>query len=128
MELDFLLSIPCRTMIFAACLGMLLDIASGLAQAAKNHCLSSEAMRQGLWHKAGFLGLIILGGYVEWVQGMADISDYLGFTFPSLACVCIYIIVTEVVSIAENLKLINSDIGKIITTPGNDEDEEEQYR
>lgn len=107
---EFLGEPACRLFIIAAVAGIVLDVASGLLQAIKNGDLSSEKMRVGLWHKCGFLGLIVLGIYVQWVEGFADVSAYLGFDFPSANAVCLYIIVTEIISIIENLKKISPEI------------------
>ena len=107
---EFLGDPVCRLFIIAAVTGIVLDVVSGLLQAIKNGELSSEKMRVGLWHKCGFLGLIVLGIYVQWVEGFADVSAYFGFDFPSVNAVCLYIIGTEVLSIIENLKKITPEI------------------
>ena len=39
---------------------MLIDIATGFAGAAKRGVIDSGALREGLWHKAGFCGLLVL--------------------------------------------------------------------
>ena len=111
MWLDFLADLSTRILIIAAIVGIILDVVSGLARAIMHDELSSEKMRIGLWHKCGFLGLIILGLYMQWVEIVAHVSDYLGFSVPTCAGVCVYIIATECISIAENLKEINPEIG-----------------
>lgn len=111
MWLDFLGETSTRLLIIAAMVGIVLDVISGLSRAAMQGELSSEKMRLGLWHKCGFLGLIILGVYMQWVQGVADINSYLGFSIPTCAAICVYIIGTECISIAENLRGINPEIG-----------------
>lgn len=108
--LEFLGDMSTRLLIAAAFAGMLLDIASGFAQAVKNDELSSEKMRLGLWHKCGFAGLIVLGIYLQWVQNLADISSYIGMTIPTTAALCIYIVACEVISIKENLSRLNPQI------------------
>lgn len=105
-----------RLFIIAACLGILFDIVSGFLLAVKNGTVSSEKMRLGLWHKSGFIGLIVLAIYLQWVQGIADISTYLPFELPTVFAVCTYIVMTEVISILENLKGFTPEIEKIITT------------
>lgn len=110
MGFEFLADPSCRLFIVAALLGILFDVISGLLQAIKNGELSSEKMRVGLWHKCGFICLIILGLYVQWVEGFADVDAYLGFDFPSAQAVCLYIIVTEIISIVENLKKLTPEI------------------
>ena len=111
MWLDFLGDLSTRVLIIAAIVGIVLDVLTGLARAIMHNELSSEKMRMGLWHKCGFLGLIVLGIYMQWVEIVANISDYLGFAVPTCAGVCVYIIATECISIAENLKGINPEIG-----------------
>ena len=108
--LEFMGDMSTRLLILAAFAGMLLDIASGFAQAVKNDELSSEKMRLGLWHKCGFAGLIILGIYLQWVQNLADISSYIGMTIPTTAAICVYIVACEVISIKENLSKLNPQI------------------
>lgn len=110
MGLEFLTVATTRILICAALAGIVLDVVSGLARAVMHKELSSEKMRLGLWHKAGFVGLIILGAYVEWVQGVMDVSSYIGFTLPTLGAICIYIVITEIISITENLIGLNPEI------------------
>lgn len=111
-----------KILVFATFAGILLDVISGVAQAVKNKELSSEVMRLGLWHKCGFVGLMVLGAYVEWVQGITDISAAIGFTIPTLAAICVYIIGTEVVSIIENLKQMNPEILEALPREGSNHD------
>lgn len=111
MWFEFLGDATVRVLIVAALVGIVFDILVGLARAASKHELSSEKMRIGLWHKCGFLGLIVLGIYLQWVELVGDISSYLGFSVPTCSMVCVYIIATECISIAENLKDINPEIG-----------------
>ena len=111
-----------KILVFATFAGILLDVISGVAQAIKNNELSSEIMRLGLWHKCGFVGLMVLGAYVEWVQNITDINTAIGFTFPTFIGICIYIIGTEIVSIIENLKRINPEILEALPGEGNNHD------
>ena len=69
---------------------MLIDIATGFAGAAKRGVIDSGALREGLWHKAGFCGLLVLVGIM-----------------------CAYIVLTEVVSVMENLCVLNPDIADL---------------
>jgi len=39
---------------------MVLDVLTGFAGAAKSKAVESGKMREGLWHKAGFFGLVAL--------------------------------------------------------------------
>ena len=76
-----------------------LDFITGFAQACANHCISSEKLREGLWHKCGFVLAIFFGVLCEWSMQFVD----LGFTVPVGTCVCVYIIIAEMTSIIENL-------------------------
>ena len=78
---------------------MLADIVFGLLQATKNRCLDSSKMRDGLFHKLGFIGAIVLAYLCEYSIEYID----LGFTAPLVVPVCVFICLTEAVSILENL-------------------------
>ena len=82
---------------------MLGDIASGIAQACANGDLSSSKMREGLWHKASFVLLVMLAFGVEWASGFME----LGFDVPLVAPVCVLVVLTETVSILENIARMN---------------------
>ena len=93
-----------------------LDIASGFVQAVANKELDSAKMRDGLWHKCGFALAIILAALIEWAMQFID----LGFTLPLFAPVCVFIILTEVVSIFENAcklspELANSKLAQLFS-------------
>lgn len=93
-------------LVVIAVVAMVLDIITGFASAVKNKDLSSSKMREGLWHKAGFCGLLILAYLVQF----AMVHMELGLNFPAVDAVCIWIVVTEIVSIVENLCVINPSI------------------
>lgn len=76
-----------------------LDFVSGFAQAVSNKKVSSEKLRKGLFHKCGFMLVIVLGVLCEVSMQFID----LGFDFPICIAVCGYIILTELVSILENI-------------------------
>ena len=84
-----------------------MDIASGFIQAIANKELDSSKMRSGLWHKCGFMLTIILAALVEWAMDFID----LGFTLPLFTPVCVFICLTEVVSVLENLVLLTPELG-----------------
>lgn len=86
------------------------DLCSGFIAAVAIKNVNSEKLRKGLWHKSGFIGLIALGYGLEIAARYAD----LGFEVPAVVMVCVYIIVTEAVSIFENLCILNP---KIIASP-----------
>ena len=92
--------------IVITCCFMVLDIISGFTQAVVNKCVDSKVMKQGLIHKCGFMLAIAFGCLCEY--SMLYIN--LGFTMPIQDAVCIYIIVTEIISILENLAKISPEL------------------
>ena len=99
--LDFHWPLVCVT-----CAFMLVDIISGFVQACVNGCVSSTKMKQGLWHKCGFLLAIIFGMLCEFSMTVIDI----GFTMPVQDAVCGFIILTEIISVLENLAKISPEL------------------
>lgn len=96
---------------------MLLDIATGFSGAAKNKKINSGAMRQGLWHKAGFFLMIAFAAVWEigtvWLNvEVADIGIVMP-DIPAVGAVCAFIVATEAVSILENLCELNPDIAQL---------------
>ncbi len=89
--------------IIVAAIMMVLDVVFGFAGAVRQKDIQSEKLRNGLWHKAGFVGLIVLAYVIEYTAQYAD----LGFDVPTVLAVCIYVIVTEIVSVFENLCVLN---------------------
>lgn len=95
---------------------MLLDIATGFAGAAKSGTIDSGKMRDGIWHKAGFCCLIVLAAVYEVAVVWIDFETAqagIGVAIPDLPAVgvmCAYIVLTELVSVLENLCALNPDI------------------
>lgn len=94
------------SLICVACCFMVLDIVTGFTQAVINKCVSSTIMKLGLWHKCGFLLAIIFGCLCDWAMTFVD----LGFTLPIQQAVCLFIILTEIVSNLENLGKISPEL------------------
>ena len=92
--------------IVIACCFMLLDIVTGFVSAVVNKCVDSSKMKMGMWHKCGFLLAIGFGVLCEYSVNYID----LGFTLPIQDAVCVYIILTELVSILENLGQISPSL------------------
>ena len=82
---------------------ILLDIAVGFVGAVKEKSVQSGKLREGLWRKAGFVGLIVVACVIEYAVAYAE----LGFDVPTVLAVCTYIIVTEAVSVFETLCVLN---------------------
>lgn len=104
-------------------LAMVLDVVTGVAGAVKSGTLMSGKMREGLWHKAGFCGLVAGAYLFEFAAGVAD----LGIAIPATGAVCVWVIVTEAVSVVENLCVLNpqiaeSPIGKAFAAARKDAD------
>lgn len=89
-----------------ACSFAAMDLATGIMQAIANKTLDSTKMRGGLWHKCGFIMAIILAALVEWAMQFID----LGFTLPLFVPVCAFIILTEIVSIFENVCKLSPEL------------------
>lgn len=98
---------------------MAFDVLTGFAAAAKSKAVESGKMREGLWHKAGFFGLIVLAFAYEvaamWMNfEVADLG--LGVSVPELPAVgaaCVFVVATEIVSVCENLCVLNPDIARL---------------
>lgn len=86
--------------ILITCVFMILDIISGFVGAWKNKNIDSKIMRQGLFHKMGYILVIVLAITIEWAMCYLN----LGFMIPLLIPCCAYIVITEVASILENIK------------------------
>ena len=110
--------IPWQPIVMAVAL-MVFDYFTGFAGAVKKKVVSSAKMREGLWHKAGFCGLMLLTIAYEvaalWVDFEMALRGLDVFVpdIPAVTAVCVYIMVTEVVSILENLCELNPAIAKL---------------
>ena len=84
---------------------IVLDFITGLVKAICTNTFSSGKMREGLWHKASLVLLIILALLVEYAQGFME----LGITIPVVGGASVYIPLMELGSILENLCKINPE-------------------
>lgn len=84
---------------------ILLDYISGVLKGVVTNDVSSTKMRLGLAHKAVYLLIIALAVAIEYAAMFVDF----GFEVAGLIYVgvCLWIIVTEIASILENLCVIN---------------------
>lgn len=96
-------------LIAITCAFIALDVITGLIKAIKNKEVSSTKMKDGLFHKCGFLLAMTLGGLCEFAMLQID----LGFALPIMPAICGYIILTELASILENLCKITPELGDI---------------
>lgn len=76
-----------------------LDIISGIVKAWKNHEIVSSKLRDGIFKKSGFIMLYALGYLVD------NYGLYIGFSFDFslLKFIMLTVVITEIVSILENL-------------------------
>lgn len=95
-----------------------LDIVTGFAGALKEKEVNSDKMREGLWEKGGFVGLILLAAALEagskWLSvNAADFMPHTGIeNLPLLVGACAFIIALEAVSVCEHLCTLNPAIGR----------------
>ena len=85
---------------------ILLDIASGIAQAIYNKTMDSKILRSGMFHKLSYIFAIVLALLLEYSCQYLDLGLQPTIFIP----LSIYIIITEAVSILENITRINPDL------------------
>lgn len=89
---------------------MMIDVFTGILKAVKNKELSSTRAREGIYKKASFILFIAFGYLADYAMNYVD----LGFNFPAAATICTLIILTEGISVLENLGQINPDMVKLV--------------
>lgn len=89
---------------------MMVDVFTGVLKAVKNKELSSTRAREGIYKKASFILFIAFGYLADYAMQYID----LGFNFPAAATICTLIILTEAISVLENLGQINPDLVKLV--------------
>ena len=89
---------------------IILDVISGMAAAYARREIESPKLRQGLWHKVGYLFVLFCSIVVEWA--MNNGMD-LGFNLPLVMPICVWISLMEIVSTLENAAKINPDLANI---------------
>lgn len=97
---------------------MLADVVTGIIQAVINNDLDSKVMRKGLLRKALLIIILLLSVVIEKAFGMKIISKIIS----------LYLILMEVISIAENLTKAGIDIGKFGTLLKATEKKEEEEK
>lgn len=85
---------------------ILMDLITGLVGAFKNKDFKSCIMREGLYHKAGSVLIIVFFTLIDYSQRFVD----LGFSVPIAGIGCAYICLMEVGSIIENISKINPEL------------------
>lgn len=89
---------------------MAIDVFTGVLKAVKNKGLNSTKAREGIYKKASFILFIAFGYLADYAMVYVD----MGFNFPAAATICTLIIVTEAISVLENLGQINPDLVKLV--------------
>lgn len=89
---------------------ILLDVILGTSKAYIQGTLSSTIAREGLMHKMGFVGSLLLCNLIDIAQSITILKDALGFTVPVSILCSIMIISCEIMSIYENVKTMNEKI------------------
>lgn len=89
---------------------IVLDVISGMAAAYARHEVESPKLRQGLWHKVGYVVVLFCSIIIEWA--MNNGMD-LGFSLPLVMPICVWISLMEVVSTLENAAKINPELANI---------------
>lgn len=98
---------------------MLFDYASGSLAALKNKTWTSTKAREGLFHKLGICGALVLAILIDVLVGLAaNTVIKLPFEFPGLfSPLCaVWYILTEFGSIAENLQKMGINLPRFLTT------------
>lgn len=84
-----------------------LDLVTGIVGAIRNgEQIKSSKLRDGLFKKVGFIFCYTLGVLINYAGNLLSLP----FGVDLVPVICTYAIITEVVSIIENISKINSDI------------------
>lgn len=89
---------------------MVIDVFTGVLKAVKNKDLNSTKAREGIYKKASFILFIAFGYLADYAMVYVN----MGFNFPAAATICTLVIVTEAISVLENLGQINPDLVKLV--------------
>lgn len=89
---------------------MVIDVFTGVLKAIKNKELNSTKAREGIYKKASFILFIAFGYLADYAMNYVN----MGFNLPAAATICTLIIVTEAISVLENLGKINPDLVKLV--------------
>ena len=89
---------------------MMVDVFTGVLKAVKNKELNSTKAREGIYKKASFILFIAFGYLADYAMDYVN----MGFNLPAAATICTLVIVTEAISVLENLGQINPDLVKLV--------------
>ena len=99
-----------RMAIVCMFLFIILDVISGIAAAYARKEVESPKLREGLWHKTGYVVVLFCSIVIEWAMNE---GIHLGFNLPLVMPICVWISLMEVVSTLENASKINPDLANI---------------
>lgn len=80
-----------------------LDWITGFINALKDNKVSSKKMREGLFHKLAFICCYVLGVLLN----IANTRLHLDIPVNMVYVICTYVVLTETISILENIHKIN---------------------
>ena len=89
---------------------MVIDVFTGVLKAVKCKELNSTKAREGIYKKASFILFIAFGYLADYAMDYVN----MGFNLPAAATICTLVIVTEAISVLENLGQINPDLVKLV--------------
>ena len=92
--------------VFAIVFFIIVDYTTGIAKAILNDTLSSQKMRQGLWHKFAYLMLTLVAYFIDMINLHVD----LGLPVSVFVCTVGGISLIELTSILENITAINPEL------------------
>ena len=88
---------------------ILFDILTGLIKGLYKEGLNSTNLRKGLFHKLSEVIAVVGSGLLEYGIGYVQLC----VDIPVLDIVAIYICTTELISILENLSVVNPSLAKL---------------
>ena len=89
---------------------MMVDVLTGVLKALKNKELSSTKAREGIYKKASFILFVAFGYLADFAMDYVD----MGFKFPAAVTISTLVILTEAISVLENLGSINPELVKMV--------------
>lgn len=86
-----------------------IDYVTGIIGAVTTDTFTSEKMRRGLWHKLSYIIALIVAYCVDYLCAFMELGYIYGASL--IVLVMVWIVITEVGSILENLCVINPNFG-----------------
>lgn len=89
---------------------MAVDVITGVIKAVKNKQLNSTKAREGIYKKASFIIFIGFGYLIDYALAYVD----MGINIPAAISICTLVIMTEAISVLENLGDINPEMVALV--------------